>query len=206
MGEKLHTGKPIKSFIGKSFTKDGITKSYFYNPELERWGWYNVNEYATELGREMIDDYEFYGATTKQGIKKTAILRDNIKTVIETLSNEGSYIEGVDDLLDAMRDKINEMSDFEIDSFSSANKKSINLYFEYRDVNIEGLDARIINMAKAMGIDIYQYIENDEVPDNVQNVLNNINDYVKLGNEFEDEFTDEDLGYLPNKRKKEKKR
>lgn len=176
---------PIKAFLGKSYTKNGVTKMYMYNPDTEKYGWYNVGQNVTEKGSYLMSDYEEYEETTRTGDTKANILRTNIKTVIEQVSD--SNIDGMDELLDAIYEKVDNMSDYEIHTFAENNKKSINLYFEYRDINQESVDARVMNLAKALGIKIYDYIEADEVPSSVQTTLANINQYVKFNESFEDE-------------------
>lgn len=182
---------PIKAFLGKSYTKNGITKMYMYNPETERYGWYNVGSYATDLGQDLFQDYEDYEDTTFSGDSKANILRTNIKTVLESVGDRN--IEGMDDLIDAIYERVNDMSDYEIKTFSEYNKKSINLYFEYKDVTDTGVDARIINMAKSLGINIYDYIESENVPERVQSILNNINDVVDFSGTFKDAMDELDI-------------
>lgn len=174
---------PIKAFLGKSYTKNGITKSYLYNPASEKWGWYNSGQYATDYGRELFRDYADTIEKTLSGNTKASILRDNIKTVLTESADHN--IEGMNNLLDAIYDKIDSMSDYEIDQFSEYNKKSISLYFEYKDVTDAGVDARIINIAKSLNIDIYDYIENDSIPSSVQTILDNINEYVRFDANFD---------------------
>lgn len=177
--------KPIKAFLGKSYTKNGITKMYMYNPSTEKYGWYNVGDYATDMGRSLMNEYEEYAPRTFADETKAARLRENIKTVVESVSDDVN-IDGMDELLDAIYDKVDSMSDYEIDVFSEYNKKSINLYFEYKDVNVEGLDARVIHIAKSLGINVYDYVESDKVPENVKSILTNINEVVRFNKEFED--------------------
>lgn len=186
---------PIKAFLGKSYTKNGITKTYLYNPATEKYGWYNTSNFATDYGRNMFKDYDEIAYRTYNGDTKASILRTNIKTVITKSSNRN--IEGMDELMDEIYDRIDAMSDYEIDQFAEYNKKSINLYFEYEDVVDTGVDARIINLADALGIDIYDYIEKDDIPDKVKFTLQNINDYINLEQEFKDvdkEILDKSLG------------
>ena len=175
---------PIKAFLGKSYTKNGVTKMYMYNPNTEKYGWYNVGSYATESGKYMFQDYEEYEDTTFTGDSKADILRKNIKTVLESLGDRN--IEGMDDLIDAIYERVSNMSDYEIKTFSDYNKKSINLYFEYKDVTDTGVDARIINIAKSLGINIYNYIEKNSVPERVQSILTNINDVIDFSGTFKD--------------------
>lgn len=179
---------PIKAFLGKSYTKDGITKSYMYNPITEKYGWYNVGEHMTDLGREMVKDYQDFAYKTFSGDTKASILRTNMKTVLTESAD--SNIEGMDDLLNAIYEKLDNMSDYEIENFSDYHKKDINLYFEYKDVTDAGVDARIINIAKSLGIDIYDYIESDEIPERVKSIMKNIEDYV----DFNTEFTYKEMG------------
>lgn len=186
--------KPIKAFLGKSYTKNGVTKTYMLDIRTNRYGWFNVGESATEYGRGLFKEYEETVEKTFSGRTKASILRENIKTVIDKVSD--SNIEGMDELKDAMYDKLNAMSDYEINNFSDGNEKYINLYFEYKNSTDTGVDARIISLAKSLNIDIYDYIESENIPDKVKFTLQNINDYVKMDKEFDidDEIEDIALG------------
>ena len=96
------------------------------------------------------------------------------------------------------------LSDYEIKTFSDYNKRSINLYFEYRDVTDTGVDARIINLAKSLGISVYDYIETENVPERVQDILSKINNIVDFGGTFKEAMNEFDyepynLGYKSGK-------
>ena len=183
---------PIKAFLGKSYTKNGITKTYLYNPSTEKYGWYNVGESATSFGRSLFKDYDEIAYRTFNEDTRASILRTNIKTVL-TKSGDRN-IKGMDNLIDEIYERIDGMSDYEIDQFAEYNKKSINLYFEYEDITDGGVDARIMNIAKSLGISIYDYIESEDIPEIVQTTLKNINEFVKFDKEFDD--IDEALGRM----------
>lgn len=172
---------PIKAWLGRRYTdkRTGITKAYLYNPETEKYGWYNTGEHTTEKGESLIMDAVGYVDE-----EKVDRLRTNMKTVLREIANN-NHIDGMDELLERLYSEINNLSDVEIDSFAQQNSKAIQLYFEYKDVNEAGVDARIMKLAKSLGVDIYQYIQNESVPRDVQTILDNIEHVVRFDKEFE---------------------
>lgn len=172
--------KPIKAWLGKRYTtKSGVTKAYLYNPETEKYGWYNTGKYATEKGMSLFEDSVGYVDE-----EKVDRLRTNMKTVLREIASN-NHVDGIDDLINILYDEIDSLSDLEVDSFANENSKAIQLYFEYKDVNEAGVDARIMKISSALGVDIYEYVDKEKVPEKVQNILNNIEHVVKFEKDFD---------------------
>ena len=126
---------------------------------------------------------------------KEARLRSNIRTVLEARIGNKSTIIHVDELQDAIVNKLSEMSDIEVINFSREHKDEIQLFFEYKTfLDSDGygdLDARTLKLMDGLGIDIDEYMNKAEVKSEVKTKLLLINDLVDLKKELRSRLDDQ---------------
>lgn len=162
-----------------------LNQAYLYNPEKDSYGWYNIDEdYITSKGRELEEAIAYSHDFNSDVGTLEDRLRTNIEKVLDTdlkgkaediglKNNYGKFV----NLYNAMSDKLDSMSALEIYTFAQQNGKYINLFFEYKEHthgDYSDLNARVIKLAEALGVDYKKYVDADAVPESVQQKLINL--------------------------------